>query len=339
MNESETLSSLLNQIREIIGDEEKKRQIEPLLAQLSGLGDRQAFKLERTLKDKSIAINLLNRTIEDLQEQQSYIEETNKQLSYQKKLLETQSMALQDNVRELELSNQELEQFSHIVSHDLRSPLRTITSYAQLLKRRYYHQLSEEADEFLDFITSGAIRMDQVLQDLLKFTQTGNRDLKKTRVDIGEIIEIVRFALQEEIRESQAVIRFGPMPEIYANSSEMIQLFQNLISNAVKFRGNVPPEIVINSTAQNGYHYFSVEDNGIGLDEIYQTKAFMPFQRLSNFDFPGTGMGLAICKKIVSLHNGKIWYETRPGGGTIFHFSIQQLITPVHIPKYAVTGV
>ncbi|MCB0606473.1 MAG: hypothetical protein H6562_02765 [Lewinellaceae bacterium] len=329
MKDSEEFSSVLGQIREGLETQNMGAGLLPLLDQLGELWDRQAFRIERTLKDKSIAINLLNRTIEDLQGQQSYIEKTNEQLSYQKKLLEAQSQVLQENVRELELSNHELEQFSHIVSHDLRSPLRTITSYAQLLHRRYFQQLSDEADEFLDYITSGAIRMDQVLQDLLKFTQAGSRDNLKLKVDIAEIIEMVRFDLQQEIAVSNACISVGNLPHIEANPSDMIRLFQNLISNAIKFcRPGSRPEIFVSGRVEKDCWQFSVADNGIGLQEYYQEKAFMPFQRLTDMELPGTGMGLAICKKIVELNNGRIWYKPRPEGGTVFYFTLQKAKLP-----------
>lgn len=296
---------------------------------------RMDFQMKRTLKDKSIIINLLNKTIEDLRTQQHIVEQANIELSRQKaeieaknielqsqkQVVEEQSLTLANNLRELEMSYNELEQFSYIASHDLKSPLRTIASYAGLLKRRYVDTLDHDAHEFVDFIVKGASHMNDIIGDLLVFSNSGkNYDI--TEIDLNETLSMVKHNLQLEIAESDATIIYGPLPSLKAHRSGILQLFQNLIGNAIKFKGTIPPVVTILARQEDKYWHFEVADNGLGLDENYQHKAFLPFQRINHLDLPGTGMGLAICKKVVKKHHGEIWYVSKPGQGTTFHFTV-----------------
>lgn len=298
---------------------------------------RSDFRLNRTLKDKSIVLNLHKTTIKDLQEQQLIIEKSNhllshqkqqielknKELEHQKKIVEEHSIRLKKNLKALERSYKDLEQFSYIASHDLKSPLRTIASYAQLLKRRYEGQIDETADEFIRFIVMGANHMNDIICDLLEYSKAGGREADFSKTNLNNTLEIVKFNLRQEIIENQAEVVHQSMPELKVNKSSMLQLFQNLIANAIKFRKlETAPVIDIRSHREKDLWHFVVKDNGVGMDEVFQDKAFLPFQRLNNRERPGTGMGLAICKKIIKMHNGNIWYHSRQGQGTAFHFTI-----------------
>ncbi|PHN03881.1 sensor histidine kinase [Flavilitoribacter nigricans] len=291
--------------------------------------ERLDFLNARTLKDKSIAINLLNQAIDDLQKKQEEIEEVNQTLLLQKLQLEEQSRQLRESLDRLEMSYEELEQFSYIASHDLKSPLRTIASYAQLLQRRYGGQLGEEADEFLQYITSGARQMNDIIKDLLEYSFIQEQKEMFADIDMNEIMGMVKFNLHSELADTQTQLHIGPLPSVMqASKSGMVQLFQNLLSNAIKFQSEEPPEIRITAEDVDTHWKFTVKDNGIGLDESFSKKVFLPFQRLTDRSLPGSGIGLAICKKIVKLHRGEIWYESRPGDGTTFYFTIGKGHTP-----------
>ncbi|RMG88203.1 MAG: hypothetical protein D6714_01085 [Bacteroidetes bacterium] len=331
------IPDILRFIKNLDLNESDKAQLEGYIRHLEKKIVRVEFQLGRTLKDKSIAINLLNTTIEDLKKHQTYIEQTNQQLYRQKKeiesknealerqkeVVEKQAKLLEENLRELELSYNELEQFSYIASHDLKSPLRTIASYAQLLKRRYFGQIGEDADEFINFIVQGASHMNDIIRDLLEYSRSGRKQ-EFGPINLNNLLELIRFNLQDEIQQNDARLIVGPLPEnLIANRAGMIQLFQNLISNAIKFRREeVPPCITIECSQNSTHWHFILSDNGVGMDETYQKKAFLPFQRLNNLDRPGTGMGLAICKKVVKMHKGDIWYIANKDAGTTFHFTL-----------------
>ena len=315
---------LKQQLEELaIGHEQQEQLFKLFFPHLENHQARIDFMHVRMQKDKSIAINLLNQAIEDLQEKQEQIEEVNQTLLVQKQQLEIQSKQLRESLERLEMSYEELEQFSYIASHDLKSPLRTIASYAQLLQRRYHDQMGEEANEFLQFITSGAKQMNNIIKDLLEYSFIRKQKENLSSIDLNEIMEIVEFNLRSDLKEAGAVLKIGSLPtELKASKSGMIQLFQNLVSNAIKFQSELKPEIRIDANLQSGYWQFRVQDNGIGLDERYSNKVFLPFQRIEARDLPGSGIGLAICKKIVKLHRGDIWYKSHPGAGTTFFFTL-----------------
>lgn len=280
---------------------------------------RWDFKLKRTLKDKSIMANVLNATISDLEKSKRDTEKANEELLKQKKLIEAQSQDLKDNLERLEMSYRELEQFSYIASHDLKSPLRTIASFAQLLQRRYAGKLDQEADEFLDFIVSGVFRMSDVIQGLLEYSKVGHESMPFEHVDLNEVLDIVKFNLKEEIEENQAQLIYEDLPAVQGNFTNLVQLFQNLIANSIKFRQpEINPSIKISYREEFPYFRFQLTDNGLGMESEFQDKAFLPFQRLNNREKPGLGMGLAICKKIIQQHKGKIFYQPLPHNGTSF---------------------
>ena len=226
----------------------------------------------------------------------------------------------------LETSNMELEQFAYVASHDLQEPLRMISSYTELFERRYQGELDERARKYMNYIVEGAKRMQRLIQDLLVFSRVGRMDTARRPVDCNAVIDAVVTDMHEQIIQENATVTRDAMPVINAGETNMRQLFQNLIGNAIKFhRENVPPRVHV--SARNTYEgwLFSVNDNGMGIEPRYFEKIFVIFQRLhSRNEYPGTGIGLAICKKIVATYGGKIWVESQPGEGSTFYFTIPQ---------------
>jgi len=226
---------------------------------------------------------------------------------------------------ELKRSNENLEQFAYVASHDLQEPLRVMASYSQLLEKRYKEKLDKDAMDFIDFIVDAAKRMQKLITDLLAYSRAGRMDASVDTVDCNEILGKVIYTLSSLIEETKAVITNDTLPVSICNESYFIQLLQNLIQNAIKFRGNEPPRIHIGVTRGNNEWIFFVRDNGIGIEERYKDKIFLIFQRLHTRDqYPGTGIGLSICKKIVEVHGGKIWVESELGHGSTFYFTIPE---------------
>lgn len=231
--------------------------------------------------------------------------------------------ALAQYAEELRQSNQELEQFAYVASHDLQEPLRMVTSYLQLIEKRYADQLNEDAKEFIDFAVDGASRMKVLINDLLAYSRVQRDKLEFETVDTQQAFDRVIRNLQLSIEDNGAEITHDPLPEIEANEGQIIQLFQNLIGNAIKFRRDEAPKVHISVEERGNFHWFTVEDNGIGIEEEYLERIFVIFQRLHNRDqYPGTGIGLAICRKIVEKHGGQMQVESTVGQGTKFMFSI-----------------
>ncbi|MGA1790508.1 MAG: PAS domain S-box protein [bacterium] len=230
---------------------------------------------------------------------------------------------LHHTLKDLERSNAELAEFAYVASHDLQEPLRMVASYVQLLESRYKGKLDADADEFIGFAVDGADRMQRLIQDLLKYSRVGTHGQPFEMNDCRIIFQEVLVNLRKSIEESGAVISHDPLPIIMSDASQINQLFQNLISNAIKYRGKEPPRIHISAQKNNNHWLFSVGDNGIGIEPDYTEHIFKIFQRLQNArEFPGNGIGLAICKKIVERHNGHIWVESEPAKGSKFYFTI-----------------
>ncbi len=233
--------------------------------------------------------------------------------------------------RDLGRSNLELEQFAYVASHDLQEPLRMVASYTQLIGQRYRGKLDADADEFIGFAVDGAVRMQAIINDLLMLSRIGTHNMPFTRVDANQSLEMAMTNLRLAIDESGAKIVCGPLPMLDADSSQLTRLFQNLIGNAIKFRGDRRPVVETGAERQDGEWIFHVRDNGIGIAPEYFERVFMMFQRLhSRQEYSGTGIGLTICKKIIERHGGRIWIESEPGKGTTFFFSIPFDIASSH---------
>jgi signal transduction histidine kinase len=226
-------------------------------------------------------------------------------------------------LEELKRSNAELEQFAYIASHDLQEPLRMVASYLQLLERRYKGKLDSNADEFIGYAVDGAVRMQRMVNDLLTYSRIGTKGKPFATVDCNVILVDVLTDLKVPIKETSARITIDPLPLVTADGIQLAQVFQNLIGNAMKFRGDRTPEIHIHAEQSEQAWRFSVRDNGIGLAPEYYERIFILFKRLhSAARFPGSGIGLTICKKIIERHNGRIWVESEPGRGSVFYFTV-----------------
>ena len=236
--------------------------------------DRLDFQLNRTKNDRDIAVNLLNFSIDDLEKKQKELAFANFQLSKQKQLLESQSQDLKISLKKLEDSYKELEQFSYIASHDLKSPLRSIAGFAQLLQKKYTGQINDEADQYIDFIIKSTIHMGNIIRDLLEYSKTGKNELPFEETNINDIIVTVIENLKSEIEDSNAIIRIGKIPTLSIYRTGLTQMFQNLISNSIKFtKSNIQPTIKISANKEGKSWKFAVTDNGIGLDEDFQKKS------------------------------------------------------------------
>jgi signal transduction histidine kinase len=224
----------------------------------------------------------------------------------------------------LRQSNEDLQQFAYVASHDLQEPLRTIASYTQLLSRRYRGKLDESADEFISFIVEAARRMSELIQDLLAYSRAANTPDSRPRevVRMDEVLAAVRTNLTIAVKESGASILAGDLPAVKADPMQMVQLLQNLIANAIKYRGEETPQITIDAQPAGSEWIFAVADNGIGIEPGYAERIFGIFKRLHGSRYPGTGVGLAICKRIVERHGGKIWVESDGFKGSAFKFTL-----------------
>jgi signal transduction histidine kinase/DNA-binding LacI/PurR family transcriptional regulator len=231
---------------------------------------------------------------------------------------------LRETEEELARSNTELEQFAYVASHDLQEPLRMISSYLQLLERRYKGQLDDDADEFIDFAVDGASRMQTLINDLLTYSRVGTRGKPFEPTDTGKVLELALLNLRVAVEENGAKITHDDMPTLSVDATQMTQLLQNLIGNAIKFhKKDTLPEVHIGAERKNSSWILSVRDNGIGIDPSDFERIFMIFQRLHTRDeYDGTGIGLAVCRKIVERHGGRIWVESEPGQGSTFSFSL-----------------
>jgi PAS domain S-box-containing protein len=231
---------------------------------------------------------------------------------------------LEERAVELERSNADLQQFAYAASHDLSEPLRTVTSYVQLLRKRYSGQLDADANDFIDFAVDGAVRMQALIDGLLLYSRAGTSEYAMGPVDCSEVVRATVATLDAIIRETRATVTYESLPTVRGDETQFSQLFQNLISNAIKFVApGTAPRVHIAATREEREWAFSVSDNGIGIEPEYAARIFTVFQRLHGRDeYPGSGVGLAICKRIVERHRGRIWVEGNAEAGSTFRFTI-----------------
>ncbi|MBZ5542691.1 MAG: hypothetical protein LAO07_03310 [Acidobacteriia bacterium] len=261
--------------------------------------------------------------LEDWEAEKLKVELINRQL--QKEIEERQRAeeALQEYSAELARSNADLQQFAYVASHDLQEPLRMVASFTQLLAERYRGKLDADADEFIGYAVDGARRMQTLINDLLAYSRVGTRGKEFAPTDCEALLHAVLTNLQNAVEETRAEVTHDSLPTVWADATQLSQVFQNLIGNSLKFHGPAPPRVHISVQSRDGDWRFSVRDNGVGIAPQYSERIFVLFQRLHTAaEYPGTGMGLAIAKKIVERHGGRIWVESEPGKGATFYFTI-----------------
>ena len=224
---------------------------------------------------------------------------------------------------ELARSNRDLEQFAYVASHDLQEPLRMVSTYTQLLAERYKGKLDADADKYIHYAVDGALRMQVLVRDLLAFSRVGRQGTELAAIDCNSVMQTVLQNLEAAIKDSGAQVLYQALPTVTADGSQLLQVLQNLIANAMKFHGKEPPVIQISCEKKSREWIFSVADNGIGIAPEHAETIFVIFKRLhTRSEYPGSGIGLSICKKIVEHHGGRIWVESSPGHGCTFHFTL-----------------
>lgn len=230
---------------------------------------------------------------------------------------------LEERTRELERSNADLETFAFVSSHDMQEPLRMISNYTQLLKKRYYGKLDADADEYLNYASNGASNLQQLIRDLLSYSRITRTEIKKTHVSMNDLLREMLKNIEMEVREKNATVVYEDLQSAQGDRNLLMLIMQNLVLNGIKYNRSMLPQVKITSARQDRKVIFSISDNGIGIDEKHKQKIFEPFQRLhTKAEYPGTGLGLAICKKIVERLDGDIWVESGVGAGSTFHFSL-----------------
>ena len=236
---------------------------------------------------------------------------------------------IRDNLEELiraqndlRRSNEDLQQFAYAASHDLQEPLRMVGSYVQLLEKRYKGKLDSDADEYIALASNGVTRMFKLIGDLLTYSRVGTMESQLENVNCNDVMLWAKMNLHTAIAETGAEITTDPLPDVVFDQSQLLQLFQNIVGNAIKYRSTEPPRIHVGAIRNGNEWVFSVKDNGQGFEPKYADRIFGVFKRLHGRDVPGTGIGLALCKRIVEKHGGRIWAHSEPGKGSTFYFSV-----------------
>jgi PAS domain S-box-containing protein len=254
------------------------------------------------------------QTHRELEEHRNHLEE----------LVEERTRKLDEAVINLKRSNQELENFAYVASHDLQEPLRMVSSYTQLLEKRYKDQLDEDAHDFINYAVDGASRMQVLINDLLDYSRVTTRGKPMVRIGLNDVLGKALATLKYKIQDTGAIIMNDDMPMVYGDEGQLVRVFQNLLDNGIKFMVSETPKIMVSSEIKDDMVQIAIKDNGIGIEEKYKDRIFTIFQRLNNKkDYPGTGIGLAICKRIIERHGGEIWFESKNGDGTTFYFTLK----------------
>jgi signal transduction histidine kinase len=277
------------------------------------------YKNTRARNKAEKEIKELNATLEKRVEEKSR-EMVEKEKEYR--------LHLEKRAEELQASNSELQRFAYVASHDLQEPLRMVTSFLQLLDKKLNGILDKKSKTYINYAVDGAERMKKLIHDLLEYSRVGNMELKIADVDCNEIMKTVSSFYNLSLKEANATLVIKPLPVLKAVKPQILQLFQNLVGNALKYNDSQIPKIEVGYKEEPTAYLFYVKDNGIGIDPKYFEKIFVVFQRLHNkSEYSGTGIGLSICKKIINQHGGRIWVESEPGHGATFYFTISKIIS------------
>jgi signal transduction histidine kinase len=314
-NEIGVLSATFNQMAANI--ENLQSQNENLVTELTKLNKELEARVENRTRDLKKARLAAEKNLKDLQQEMIHRQRAQKDLA--------------QKARDLQQSNEDLQQFAYVASHDLQEPLRMVASYLQLLEQRYQDQLDDDAHDFISYAVDGATRMRTLINDLLDFSRVGTRESSFEPTDLNAVLGKARANLHMRIEEAGAMVVSDELPTLPADPPQMVQLFQNLIDNAIKFRAQEPPRVHISAEEQTDEWIISLSDNGIGIDPQYFERIFIIFQRLhTRQEYPGTGIGLAITRRIIERHNGRVWVTSEPGHGTTFHVALPKQQKELH---------
>jgi len=302
--------------------EERSRQGEMQRALLNILEDFGGEK-ERLESTQRAILNILD----DFEDEKRKVEAVNADLRWEVAERGAAERALREKTDALARSNAELEQFAYVASHDLQEPLRMVSSYVQLFEKRYAGQVDAQAKKYIDYSVEGAKRMQALIGGLLEFSRVGRIDEPSGLVDMGSALDQALLNLRSAIEESHAVVTRGPLPSVTGNAGRLAQALQNLVGNAIKFRRpGEAPAIHVSAVPRRDEWLFAVKDNGIGIDPQFLDRIFVIFQRLhTRAEYPGTGIGLSVCKKVIERHGGRIWVESEPGAGATFQFTLPRV--------------
>jgi PAS domain S-box-containing protein len=313
----ELINSVTDITRQLYVDPSRRKDY---LQLIHGKGKISDFEFQSFRKDGTLIwVSMNAQAVRDKDGEILFVEGSAQDITDRKRAEEE----VKEKSEELARSNKELEQFAYVASHDLQEPLRMVTSYVQLLAKRYQGKLDRDANDFIEFAVDGAMRMHRLINDLLAYSRVGTQGKALASTDsevvFGEVLSNLRVAIEEK----GATVIHEPLPTVMADDVQLGQLFQNLVGNAIKFHREEAPQVQVSAHQSNGEWVFSVKDNGIGIDPKFKELIFVIFQRLhGKGEYPGTGIGLAVCKKIVERHGGRIWVESEPGRGAAFYFTI-----------------
>jgi light-regulated signal transduction histidine kinase (bacteriophytochrome) len=323
----ETQMAILNILEDFNAEKLRLEDTQRAVLNILEDSDIEKSRIERTQR---ATFNIL----EDFNSEKLWLEDTQRALinilddlnqssEQLRKAHDLLELRVKERTTELARSNAELEQFAYIASHDLQEPLRMVSSYVQLLGRRYKGKLDRDADEFIGFASEGAVRMQRLINDLLAYSRVGTRGKSFEKIDLEAVLARALENLHLAVKEKNAVVTHDPLPLAYGDDGQLTQVFQNLIDNAIKFSGEELPQVHVSARLEGSDCVCSVRDNGIGIAPEYLNRLFSLFQRLhTRKEYPGTGLGLAICKRIVERHGGRIWVESKPDKGSTFFFRI-----------------